>query len=200
MAMALQNLGLVAYYRGEFAEARRSYLESLSLCDEIGDRHGKAVALANLGETAHAMGEHEQARRFLMEALSIHREDGDRASVAGSLSALGSVAREMGDRKEARRHLQEALRVAVEVDLLPVAMEALTGLAALLADAGEGEKALEVLAFVTGHPATEKRTAEQARALAEEVAATLPSAAVAAAQERGRHRSLPEVMAEVGGW
>ena len=200
MALALQNLGLVAYYDGEFAKAQQLYQESMEIFRQLGDRWGMAVSLNNLGEAAREQGEYREAERALRKALALYRENGDQNGEVNTLSALGIVARKMGKNAEARRYLQRALHIAVKTGSLPVAMEALVELAALRSERNEREEAIEILSFIVGHPATEKRTAEQAQALASEVAATLPTPAVTAAQERGRRKSLTEVINEVGRW
>jgi hypothetical protein len=76
-------------------------------------------------------------------------------------------------------------------------LHALTGLAHLLAKAGEPERALELLTLILGHPASHQEFRSRAARLQAELAAELPLEVVQAAQERGRARELDPTVAEL---
>ena len=195
MARALQNLALIAHCREEYGEAKGYYQESLLLFQEHGDRWGVALTLGNLGDLAYSQGDYAEAKRFLEESLALRRDIGDRWGIALALNTLGGVVRAMGHAQEARRYFREALEIALGIQSLSMVMEVLVESALLLAEERKGERALETLAFVLNHPATEARTRDRAKDLLMRLSSQWPSAVVAAAQERGKKRKLEEVVA-----
>jgi hypothetical protein len=76
-------------------------------------------------------------------------------------------------------------------------LHALTGVAHLLAHAGEPERALEILALILGHPASHQEFRSRAARLQAELIAELPPEVVEAALERGRARDLDATTAEL---
>ncbi len=198
-ARALQNLGLIAYCRKDYNEAKRLHRESLTILREEGDRWGEALALGNLGEAARHLGEHAEAKRCHEESLALRREIGDRGGIAIALSSLGSVALALDRPREAKQYFRQALQIALELSSLPLALDILVEFSEVLAREGEIEKALELLALPLAHPATEAWVRERADALFRELSSQLPPATVAALKERGRARSLEEVVRDLGG-
>ncbi|MFL6332699.1 MAG: tetratricopeptide repeat protein [Pyrinomonadaceae bacterium] len=57
--------------RGELAEARRLYEESLETRKRLGDQYGVASTLHELGNLAEVEGDKEGAARLFRESLSI---------------------------------------------------------------------------------------------------------------------------------
>src|SRR5207244_11469802 len=68
------NLGVIAYKRRQFAEARRLYEESLRLYQALGDPVGVALMCHNLGEIAEQDGDAAAAVRLFFHAERIFRE------------------------------------------------------------------------------------------------------------------------------
>jgi hypothetical protein len=97
----------------------------------------------------------------------------------------------------APRHYRAALREALDIGLMPIALEALAGLAGLQARAGAYTRAAEWLAVVLAHPAVGQEIASEADALLEGVRAALPAAEVHAALARGRELRFEAVVATV---
>jgi DNA-binding SARP family transcriptional activator len=69
MAHNFNNLGAVAYWAGDYAEAKQRFLESKAIFEELGDPGRAAMAINNAGEMCVALGEDESATRYLLEAL-----------------------------------------------------------------------------------------------------------------------------------
>jgi predicted ATPase/DNA-binding SARP family transcriptional activator/predicted negative regulator of RcsB-dependent stress response len=193
IAACLHNLSTLAYLRGEYGQAKRLRLETLAICQEIGYRWGVAGAYKSLGDAARHMGELEQARRYLEQSLEIFAEMGDHSSHAFALSSLAGVVAALGDTRAAWSYLQQALATAVEVHMLPLAMDVLGDMAGLLAKGkqAEREQALELATFVLAHPASEQQTQDRLAPLQAELISRLP------AQERGQTRTLEEWVGEM---
>ncbi len=191
-AIALNNLSNVAEALGEYAEAQRLYRECLAICQEIGYQPGMAASLTNLGYVAWKLGECAEAKRLHQESLAIKRELGDRRSIALSLINIGEVTCTRGEFQASRAYLAEALKLAAELQLVPVILEALMGMAALLAKTGQEGQALELCAFISSHPSTRKEVHDRATTL---LASHLPAQVVAAAQA-GETAGTLEAMVE----
>ncbi len=192
-ARALQNLALLAQTQGRYAEARRFHLQSLRAFRESGDRWGVALALGNLGDLAYRQGRYIQARCLLEESLRLRREMGDQWGTVLALNTLGGVLRAQGRFEEARAYLREALTLSRQIPSLSLTLDILTEWARLWAAEGDLERAAEVLTFILRHPAVEDDTRRRAAAFLEEVARSLPPAALEAARARGERGSLEEL-------
>ena len=89
------------------------------------------------------------------------------------------------------------LGVAVKAQWVRAVLHALTGVAHLLARAGEQERALELLVLILDHPASHQEFKSRAARLQAELTAELPPEVVEAAQERGRARDLDATVAKL---
>jgi predicted ATPase/DNA-binding CsgD family transcriptional regulator len=124
IAYALNGQGLVDWYRGDHAAARRRHERSLALRRAIGDRHGEANSLTNLANAIKddADGDQARARELHQQALAIRRELRDRGGVGYSALNIGDVARRAGHVAEAHSWFTQSLEAFREVgDALGVA-------------------------------------------------------------------------------
>jgi hypothetical protein len=103
----------------------------------------------------------------------------------------------LGNEAEAGRVWRESLRIAAETHGIPVALEALAGLASLQAKQGDMEHALELLLIVLDHPAGIQETRDRAAQLRTELEAQLPSQQVKAIQERAQAKTFEAAVDEV---
>ena len=195
MARALQHLALVAHVQGAYPEAERYYRESLELFREIGDRWGIALTLGNLGDLAYRRGEYAAAETVLEESLTLRREMNDRWGTVLALNTLGGVARARGDLQKAERCFRSALHESLALRSETMVMEIFVEWAQLLMAQGNAQQAVEMLALVAHHPATEEWTRDMAEHLLEEVSAALPPDVAADARRRGRARSPEQAVA-----
>jgi predicted ATPase/DNA-binding SARP family transcriptional activator/Tfp pilus assembly protein PilF len=196
-AACLHNLSTVAYLQEDYEEARRLRQETLDICRQIGYRWGIASALKSLGDVAFRLGEHAQAVRYLEGSLALLEEEGDRRSQAYTLNSLGTVAQTMGRGQKARQSFQRALRAAMEIREPALALDILMSLARLSAEDGDVMRALELLAFVLHHPASEQQTKDQAEPLRAELGQRISNDALHAAEARGRALELDVLAAQI---
>ena len=121
MSSSLDNLGLVTYQQGDYAQAEVVFKESLALYREIGNKQGIAYPLMHLGEMALNQGDYAQARALLKESLEIGREIGDKKGIAYSLNYLATLAAEQGHSERAAGlwASADALREAIGSPLSP---------------------------------------------------------------------------------
>ena len=94
---------------GDLDSMRRNAVKALAVCDEHGERWGRAGPLATLGiATLLGGGSMVEARARLEEAVPLLRELGDRGSlVLMALAPQGDIARRQNDLKAAERYRQK---------------------------------------------------------------------------------------------
>jgi tetratricopeptide (TPR) repeat protein len=208
-ALVLNILGATLSALGEPLKAKQLLRKSLAISREVESRWSVAVCLNQLGMATYLSDSEAklEAKQLHQESLAISKELGDSWSTSLSLNYLGYVTCALEEYQEAKQHFLAALQLAVEIQLIFVALDALVGLATLLVRQPEGgikpalsgskEQAVELLAFVLGHPATIQDTKDKAQHLLAEMEAELPPSVIAAAQKRGQVRELEEMAAEI---
>jgi predicted ATPase len=208
-AIALGHLIPVAYMLGDYTAAKQWLQESLTLSREIGDRWNIAHCLNHLGAMNYLSGlaEWTEAKRLHEESLTLYQELGDGWGRAVSLNYLGYVTCALAEYGAAKQYFLAALQTATDAQLMPVALNALVGLATLLSHllTGEAEPGLtpmkeragELLALVLSHPATGQEVKDKAQRLLTELQTKLPPQVIAAAHASGQTRTLEEVVAEL---
>jgi tetratricopeptide (TPR) repeat protein len=184
IASSLNLLSTAAYAQHAYREAHDLLREALVLSQGLGDRFNIALALTGLGQVSQVVGDAPEAQRFFEDSTRIWREIGDQGSLAQTLNQLGLTLLAQADRPEARRCFLEALRVARDAQIAPVMLDALLGVAALRAGAGDRGAALELLLHVYQHPACAQDTRDRAEQLRAELVTQLPANHAEAIQAR----------------
>lgn len=110
-ARALNGLGMLVYYQGDYAPARQHFETSLALYCALNDAPGIAETLANLASVVRVQGQPDAARALNEEALAVARAAGDREGVAAALYNLGDLATSLGQYRAAQAYLQESLNL-----------------------------------------------------------------------------------------
>jgi tetratricopeptide (TPR) repeat protein len=186
-------------HAGEYGAARDQAEGVVSAARDVGWGRGISYGKLVLGELALVEADYDQACRTLQESLQGLKEYADEPTDENQSAWLGLAARGLERRAEAWQHLVSALEWASRLHQLMEMMVALTGIALLLADEGQTERALELYALASRHPFVgnsrwfEDVAGKQLTALA----ATLPVAVVAAARERGQARGLDATVGEL---
>ncbi len=196
-SMALLSQARV--HLGQYAQARDQAQVGLAVAREIGFGLGAGLVQLTLGRVALAEGSYSEAQRLLQGSVAAHRIHGAVHDVGLSLGSLAIAARAAGKLVQARKHVCEALHMALEIGCFLVLIHGLPAASLLLADEGQGERAIEVYALASCYRCVadslwyEDVVGRHIAALA----ATLPPGAVAAAQECGRARDLETTAREL---
>jgi tetratricopeptide (TPR) repeat protein len=111
LAHALHLHGLVAYQRGDLAQAEESHRQSLALRERLGDRDRTASSFNNLGLVAAAHGNAAEAEACFRRSLAIKERIGDEDGMALCWEYLGSVAAGRGDLAEAEACYRRGLAI-----------------------------------------------------------------------------------------
>ncbi len=196
-AYGLNFLGQIALTLGRYDVARAALDESVALNLSVGARWNLGHAYQGLGAVAQAQGEHQRAVDMFHKGVDTFTELGGRFYAAQGLAEMGRSLFALGSDAEAGRVWRESLRIAIEIHGMPVAVEALVGLASLQAKQGNIEYALELLLVVLNHPASMQDTKNRAAHRRIELEAQLTGQQVEAAQTRAQAKTFEAVLDEV---
>lgn len=117
LAIALDLLGRIEYWQGEYSPAKEHFRETLAIYRQLDDIAGMAQALNGLANvTCEFETDYDQAQRFYEESLTLARQIGDQFGIAKALINLGALAQEIGHYREARQLYRESLDVYREID------------------------------------------------------------------------------------
>ncbi|MFN2167012.1 MAG: hypothetical protein ACK2U9_12220, partial [Anaerolineae bacterium] len=139
----------------------------------------------------------EKARQYYTESLSIGREIGHRQGATSTLSNLGHLHVLLGEHETAWGYLREALSESTAIGVTPLTLDALTGVALLRAETGQGDLAAELVGLIANHPAVEADSAQVAETILDGLRDALTTERLEAALERGKGMELDAVVAEL---
>jgi hypothetical protein len=134
-----------------------------------------------------------KAERLLAEALAIAERCGDPQGISRAHKELGYLALKQGALGTAGRHWRTAISIAVRVQDRPhllLTLDALIGLATLMAQTGDLERAVELLTLVRRAACSDRHTQTRAEQVLAELESRLPPSHLAAAEARGRALQL----------
>jgi predicted ATPase/DNA-binding SARP family transcriptional activator len=134
-ATALQNLGTVAFARGEWDGSDALQREALEVGRRAGNGFVTARSLLMLGMNSLRAGDNDAAAVHLEEALALFRAAGGALGTAQALLWLGDLCR-LDDFERARAQFEEALEAARRFGSSVIAHTALVALAGLLTEHG----------------------------------------------------------------
>jgi tetratricopeptide (TPR) repeat protein/transcriptional regulator with XRE-family HTH domain len=110
-ALALRQLGILAWQSGDFPAAEANLTRAVALYREAGDRPGQAYALTQLGMAQQQTGDYPASLASRRQALTLARGAGDRLAEAVALNHLSLVQRLTGDYPAAAASVKHALEV-----------------------------------------------------------------------------------------
>jgi tetratricopeptide (TPR) repeat protein len=152
--------------------------------------------LNNFGRALYMEGRFEEAKPMLEESLAISQEIGFRALMVYAHCNLGGVVCAMASYDQAQEHFQAAIKTGMEIQILPAVLLVLSEVAKLWAKTDKTEPALELAAFCLHHPAANGEIRSAAESLQTKLVGCLPPEVAAAAQARGKAKTLENLAAE----
>jgi len=186
-------------HAGEYGAARVQAEGVVSVAREVDWGRGVSYAKLVLGEVALVEAAFAQAYRTLQESLLGLKEFTDEPWDVDQSAWLGLAARGLERRPEAWQHLASALDWVGRHHHFMELMVALAGIALLLADEGEAERAIELYALASRYPfvANSHWFEDVVGREIAAIAATLPPDVVQASQTRGQAKDLWPTAAEL---
>jgi predicted ATPase/transcriptional regulator with XRE-family HTH domain len=116
-AKALYGAGRLAWAQCEYAQAKARCEESLTLSQELDDKHSVARTLNTLGAIASEQGDYIQAKELHEASLAICRRLGDKRGIAMVLNDYGIALSEQGDQAKALVLFEESLVLRQELGI-----------------------------------------------------------------------------------
>jgi predicted ATPase/DNA-binding SARP family transcriptional activator len=196
IGLTLRNAGRTAQALGRLNDAEQFLHSSLELSRETDHHLGTGQALDSLGQLTYAQGRYAEAQTFFLEAANQFREMGDRMSLSRVLCHQGFNSLALQKWIDARIAFQDALKTAQEGGIIPVALNALIGLAALQVQQQVSQETLALIRFILEHPSSNQETKDLAKQLKLEVESKLTLEEIELAQERAGSRNLDEFAAQ----
>ena len=141
-ATALNNLGIEAYYEGDWDKALDVYERGRRLFERIGDVTSVAMSTNNIGEILADQGRFDEAGELFEEARRAVDSAGHRALSLMARMNLGRLAARQGRFDEALTMLGEAVEGFHEMEAASLEEEARTRIAEAAVLAGDHERAM----------------------------------------------------------
>lgn len=117
-AMALQVDGLILYYKGAYDKSTESFVKSIRLHEQIGDRSGEGKLCNDLANLLRKHDDISGARKYLKRALDIYSATGDKDGLANTWNNTGVVHEYVGELDSAMNCYQRALQLYSEINSL----------------------------------------------------------------------------------
>jgi diguanylate cyclase (GGDEF)-like protein len=196
-AFGRRNAAWLALARGEAEIAGGIFEETLSFHQEVGNRKEIALDVLGLGGVAELAGDCGEARRLYEQALALFADAGYQRGRVSALASLGRLAAtdQPPQVETAQAQYQTALTLALQIEAWPEALAVMAGIGELWERAGLFLPAAELLTHTLYHPASQRRTQDTAARCLSRLEGALPPAAVAAAEDRGRHATFDSMVA-----
>jgi tetratricopeptide (TPR) repeat protein len=111
------------------------------------------MSLTWLGEAYEGLGDPHQATEQYDRSLMISRGNGDSMGIIIASNHLGRTCLASGEYGQAGLYLRDALQMAAEIQFLPLLIDTLASVAALLSKTGYLARARNILSLILDHPA-----------------------------------------------
>jgi class 3 adenylate cyclase/predicted ATPase len=152
LARALNQLGMRAYFEGQWDEALDYYRQAADAFERTGDQWNAAIAASNLGELLSNQGRYQEAEHALQPAERVLRASGALSETAFVGSVLGRTAVRAGQPLAGLRLLEEALASYQKAGERNEVAATEVGIAEALAAAGRPVEALARTEELAGGP------------------------------------------------
>jgi tetratricopeptide (TPR) repeat protein len=203
LAFTLFGQGMATLTQENFSEARQVAEINLKLSQEIGDRIGSTLPMIVLGYVSLARGELESARDYFLRCLTISQETGFYFAMQTASKYLCKVSISLGNLVEAQEYLLQSLKITKEIGFVRDIINLLYETARLQAAKHNFERAIELLALVIEHPASDRyrmldgRIRDSANELLSQIEHNLPSETLKQALSCGKALDLDQVVDEL---
>jgi serine/threonine protein kinase/tetratricopeptide (TPR) repeat protein len=108
-------MGIVLYHKGDFAGARKSFEEALTIFRKIGTQLYVSHTLSDLGNLLYDQGKLEEARQYYEDSLRVDRGIGRAQDIPSDLGNIANVLEGLGDLVGATRMQEQSLQGFREV-------------------------------------------------------------------------------------
>jgi CHAT domain-containing protein/Tfp pilus assembly protein PilF len=103
------NIGKSYDVLGERQKALDFLNKGLALRQAISDRRGEAITLNNLGLVYYSLGDKQKALDYLNQALAVHQKVVNRSGEASALAGIGKIYDSLGEKQKAISYYDQAI-------------------------------------------------------------------------------------------
>lgn len=153
-AFAISKIGLAYDGMGNHLKALEYHQEALSIFEKMGNIAGKGYSLSRMSMSACYTGNQHLGLRYGEEAYQLFEEIGHKWGLASTLPRLGFAHLGLGMVKEAQALFLRGVNLSQELDIAPLSLYALGGIACTMLQVGDQEAAIDLLSYVMAHPKT----------------------------------------------
>lgn len=178
LATAYNNLSYTAINTENYEIAQQWGQHALEYYKEVGDKRGEGLALGNLSQIAFYLRDYERSRAISQQCIALYKRIG--LSTSSYHNDLGRIALAQEKYEEARQAFHKALQEEPNPSL---ALDILVGLATVMVDTEQAERAVALLNFVQQHPAGEQLVKERAATQLAKLEETFPPEQFATARD-----------------
>jgi len=151
-------LSQIALLEGMYAEAQTWAHKALLAAEDSSYAAAEWWVHSAIADAALLQGDYTTAQSHYSFGLTICQEMGEHRGTVFEFNGLGCVASGLNDPVQARRSFYQALCAAKKAAVLPVYLDTLSGIAGLLSQTGEAERAFCLAAYVAHQPCLERIT------------------------------------------
>ena len=112
--VAIVQQGLIYKQLGELQNALDSFLRSLEIWRELGNRQYEGTTVNNIGSAYSDLGEYEKSLTYFQQSANINREVGDRVYLGFSLTNLAEAYSRLGDFTKSEDYFKQSLVIRRE--------------------------------------------------------------------------------------
>ena len=142
----LNEIGLMAWHRGQLRSAERSFEACLAAADTEWEVATMVIPIANLGAVAFELGQLDRAKSLTEQSLGLARQHAMRPTVVACLETLGDIQLRSSDATGAEQSYRESLDLATGLGLDDLVLENIEGLAVVAHVQGSPSKAVRLIA------------------------------------------------------
>jgi tetratricopeptide (TPR) repeat protein len=194
---ALSKLGLVADGMRDYKLSIRYHSEAREILTQFGDKAGIAYTTSRLSVGEYGLGNYERAKQLGLEGFERFKEVGHRWGMTASLCRVGFAELRLGEVDQAQENFYESLERALEIDRIPLALYAISGIASILVEKGQHSRAAELFEFFDKNPATPALYKDIAEPWSGSLAEVLSVEELEEAKARGREFEFEALVKEL---
>lgn len=203
LAFTLYKVSVANPPKQDYTEMKRVAQAGTNLFEDLGEAIVLISPLVTLGHAVFALGDHAKAREIYLRCLRTSEAVGYRWGTANACKYLGQMALSLNETTEAETYLLRSLKIADEIGSGRDQVNLLCDLARVRMVENLLEGALELLAVVLQHPASQLHrlgggsVRDRVQELLDTIKVELSADAYGAAWERGNALEFDQVVLDL---
>lgn len=113
-ALAINNVGYVHYFKGNYAKGLEYYLQGLTIREQVQDIYGISESLYNIATVYRSQGNLPKALEYMEKSVRLSEEKNDKASMALAYYGIGTIYLSLRDYQQAMHYYMNSLRLNQE--------------------------------------------------------------------------------------